>query len=268
MTMTSRAIKLQWPTPADPRGLQADLARLTASDWTPHFNTHYFTGDWSVVALRAPADSQRPQADATQHDYVDTPVLAACPSVQALLASVACPLRGVRLLRLASGSSIREHRDYDLGWDLGEIRIHVPILTNPEVEFSLEGRRIMMGVGEIWALDLSRPHSVHNRGATDRIHLVLDCRLNDWLAEWIAQGEICEGTLRVDPAGSRIGDFEQFHARVLAEPILQRELIGVIERAAFVQRTVELGHSLGFRFLAGDVEAALVAARRSWTATG
>jgi hypothetical protein len=27
-------------------------------------------------------------------------------------------------------------------------------------------------------------HSVSNKGNTDRIHLVIDCVVNDWLGEW------------------------------------------------------------------------------------
>ena len=40
------------------------------------------------------------------------------------------------------------------------------------MEFYVDDRRVIMEAGECWYLDLSRPHRVHNRGTTDRIHLV------------------------------------------------------------------------------------------------
>jgi hypothetical protein len=61
----------------------------------------------------------------------------------------------VRLLRLGPGGVIKEHRDYDLGYDLGEARLHVPIVTDPEVAFHLRNRRVTMAEGETWYLDLS-----------------------------------------------------------------------------------------------------------------
>jgi hypothetical protein len=39
--------------------------------------------------------------------FADTPTLAACPYFRAVLATFACPLQAVRLMRLAAGSSSR-----------------------------------------------------------------------------------------------------------------------------------------------------------------
>jgi hypothetical protein len=86
-------------------------------------------------------------------------------------------------MRLTPGSIIREHRDHDLAAEWGAARIHVPITTNDDVDFRLNGRRVIMAPGEAWYLRLSDPHSVANRGASDRVHLVIDCVVDDWLAE-------------------------------------------------------------------------------------
>ena len=240
----------------DPAGLQADLATLGGGEWSAHFNTQFFDGDWSGVALRAAEGAASPMyADTTHHDFANTGLLRQCRHLRAAVESFQCPLRSVRLLKLAAGSNIREHRDYDLGYDAGEVRIHVPVVTNPGVEFFLDGRRIVMNEGECWYLDLSLPHRVQNRSAADRVHLVIDCQLNDWLRGLIAQG--------IPEAGEESG-FEPFRRRVLQESALQQQLIGITGREAFIRRTVQLGEERGFRFLAGDVEAAILAARRSW----
>jgi hypothetical protein len=49
------------------------------------------------------------------------------------------------------------------------------------VSFFLAGERLLMNEGESWYLNFNLPHRVENRSCADRIHLVLDCVLNDWL---------------------------------------------------------------------------------------
>jgi quercetin dioxygenase-like cupin family protein len=72
-----------------------------------------------------------------------------------------------------------------MGFEDGVIRLHIPVTTNPEVEFYLNDERIEMKTGELWYLDFSQKHRVENRGTADRIHLVVDCKVNDWLRELI-----------------------------------------------------------------------------------
>lgn len=239
-----------------PAGLQADLATLGSGEWLAHFNTGYFTGDWSGAALRAVEGPGNPMyADPTRSDFADTALLQQCHQLRAVIETFQCPLRSVRLLRLTPGSIIREHRDYDLGYEAGEVRIHVPVVTNPKVEFYLENRRILMGEGECWYLDLNRPHRVQNLGTTDRVHLVIDCQLNDWLADLIASGTACEGTESA---------YEPFRRLVLGDTILQDQLVNITDHQTFITRTVELGHERGFQFQPTDVDAALQAAKRAW----
>jgi len=246
----------QLPLHFDAAGLQADLATLGGGEWTAHFNTQYFTGDWSGVALRSASGSTNAMyGDSTHAEYADTSLLQQCQHLRAVVETFQCPLRSVRLLRLTAGSIIREHRDYDLGYGAGEVRIHVPVITNPGVEFYLDNRRIVMAEGECWYLDLNLPHRVHNLGNTDRVHLVIDCQLNDWLRDLIAQGRPCAGTE---------SSFEIFRREVLCHPEWQEQLIGLNERGAFIARNVELGREHGFTFQPTDVEAALQSARRAW----
>jgi hypothetical protein len=172
----------QLPFQFEPRALQADLAQIAAAEWVAHFNRNYYEGEWSGIALRSTDGlANRLFKDPNQHNFADTPVLARCRNLQAVLAHFHCPLTSVRLLKLAAGAAIREHNDPNLHYEYGEARVHVPLLTNPQVEFFLDDERIVMNEGECWFLNLSLPHRVINRGETDRIHLVIDCLVNDWL---------------------------------------------------------------------------------------
>ncbi len=176
---------LKLPLQFDAALLQADLNRIVAHEFVPHFNTAYYEGDWSVVPFRSVggrADRIYPDPTA-KTAFADTPLLARCPYVQQVLATLLCPQQAVRFMRLKAGSSIKEHQDYQLGYEDGEIRVHIPVVTNPEVEFVLNGVRIDMTAGECWYLNFNLPHRVANRGTSDRIHLVVDCIVNDWLRE-------------------------------------------------------------------------------------
>ncbi len=76
--------------------------------------------------------------------FVDTPFLRDCPYFQEVLRSFPFELHAARLMSLSPGSRIKEHRDHDLAQEYGAVRIHIPIQTNPEVEFPLNGTRVDM----------------------------------------------------------------------------------------------------------------------------
>jgi len=175
--------------------LKADLRALVAEDFIPHFNTGYYEGDWSVVPLRSVGGGSRQiyPDPASRAAFADTPLLDGCPYFRQVMGFFACPQQAVRLLRLKAGSVIKEHTDLDLGYDDGEVRLHIPVVTNAQVVFMLGGRRVAMAEGECWYNDFNLPHSVANNGATDRIHLVLDCVLNDWLRALIEEAAASAG---------------------------------------------------------------------------
>jgi hypothetical protein len=179
------------PLRFDPAPLQADVAALPAEDWIPHFNTSYYEGDWSGAALRSVGGIARAlYPDPNPKDpWENTEILVRCPALAAAVAAFECEKLSVRLLRLGPGASVREHTDYNLGYEDGEVRFHVPVNTNPDTVFELEGRPIPMQAGECWYLDFNLRHSVANGGAEPRIHLVIDCVVNDWVSGTLAAGE-------------------------------------------------------------------------------
>jgi hypothetical protein len=189
MTIASWRLPLRF----DPERLLADLARIEDAEWEAHFNTGTYDGDWSGVALRAPRGSSTPlYPDPLAAGFEPTSLLDRCPYFAEVLASFACELESVRLLRLRAGSVIREHRDYKLGLEDGVLRLHIPIITNPGVRFYLQGRPVPMAVGEAWYLNVNLPHRVENTGATDRVHLVIDGVVNDWVRGLISPSDADE----------------------------------------------------------------------------
>jgi len=176
---------LKLPLQFDPVRLRADLQ--TAQDfnqWTAHFNKTYYNGDWSGIALRTTKGTRHPlYIDPTVTEFTDTPVLAQCPYFAEVVRSFHCPVETARLLRLGAGASIKAHSDFALEYTDGKIRVHIPVVTNPQVDFVLNGERLSLLPGEAWFLNVNLVHSVHNGGETDRVHLVIDCEVNDWVRE-------------------------------------------------------------------------------------
>ena len=169
--------------------MQEELIHFDESDWIPHFNKGYYNGDWSAIPLRSIEGNPKsifPDPTGTKL-YADTIHMTNNKYLGEVVQSFECEKIDVRLLRLKSGSIIKEHRDYGLGFEDGEVRLHIPITTNPELEFYLNKQRVTMNVGECWFLNFNYFHEVKNLGTTDRIHLVIDCKVNDWLAKFFIQ---------------------------------------------------------------------------------
>lgn len=176
--------------PLDLHAIQLQVQALT-QPWSAHFNTQHYEGEWKVLSLRvAGGDADRIIPDAMgNEEYMDTSLMGACPAIKALVDNFQCPVLSVRLLNLKSGAIIKPHRDHELAFEMGEARLHFPVFTNDKVEFYIEDELVRMNEGECWYINANLKHRVANNGSTDRIHLVIDCKVNDWLSELFEKGE-------------------------------------------------------------------------------
>ena len=165
--------------------LQEDLTKLKSTDWIEHFVKQNYDGEWNVIPLRGPATATHPvmmiYSDPTCEEFSDTPYLENSIYFRHVLDTFKCPLHAVRIMKLTAGSKIKEHTDHDLGAEYGTVRLHIPILTSDEINFMLNGTRVVMNEGECWYLRLSDPHYVENKSLSDRVHLVIDAQMNPWL---------------------------------------------------------------------------------------
>jgi hypothetical protein len=67
--------------------------------------------------------------------------LSRSPYLREVLTTFRCPLQAVRLMKLNVGAIIKEHTDAELYFEAGEARIHMPIITHPDVEFIVDRER-------------------------------------------------------------------------------------------------------------------------------
>jgi hypothetical protein len=175
--------RVRLPLVFDAVGLAEEALSAPRERWVPHFNTATYEGEWSGLALRSvggASDAIYPDPTATG-DFANTPLLGRSPRLREALDQLECPLTSARLLALWPGATILEHHDYRLGHKDGEIRLHIPITTGPEIEFFLDNRAVAMAAGECWYLNLNLPHRASNHSAKVRIHLVVDCVVNSWV---------------------------------------------------------------------------------------
>ena len=96
----------------------------------------------------------------------------------------------VMLARMGAGGVIQPHIDANPAAKWPH-KIHVPLLTNPQVGFRIGDVVHHFPVGEAVEVNNLGPHAVHNGGQTDRIHLIFeyfdaDQPEPDWLSPFLA----------------------------------------------------------------------------------
>jgi len=176
---------LKLPFCLDVELLQKDTQVITSAYWQPHYQVNHYDGQWSAIPLRS-VNGKIDNIMISPHEedqYCDTIFLNKSQYFKTVLELFQCELKSVRLLKLDSGSSIKEHKDFDLNYEKGEIRIHIPVVTHSDVEFILDKERLILQEGECWYMNFNLLHSIVNKSKIDRIHLVIDAVVNDWVKE-------------------------------------------------------------------------------------
>jgi hypothetical protein len=75
--------------------------------------------------------------------------------------------------RMRPNTVIPEHIDISQSFNVSH-RIHIPLVTNPDVYFMIDGDRCIMEEGTAYEINNKVMHSVENRGTETRIHLIFD----------------------------------------------------------------------------------------------
>jgi Aspartyl/Asparaginyl beta-hydroxylase len=176
---------LQLPFFFDAGLLQQEVEALSAMHWLPHYQVKHYEGEWSAIPLRSIAGKVDDIiiSPTDNRDYRDTIFLESSPYLKEVLQTFQCPLQAVRLLKLNAGSIIKEHRDAELNFEKGEIRLHIPVRTHADLEFFLDNERMNLKEGECWYMNFNLPHAINNKSSINRVHLVIDALVNDWVKE-------------------------------------------------------------------------------------
>lgn len=159
---------LQLPLSFDATVLAAEIDALGESVWRPH--PQGFPGNSALPLIAANGDAGN---DDVRGHMQPTPHLEKMPYLREVLGSLGAVFGRSRLMRLSGQAEVTPHVDVDYYWR-EHIRVHVPIVTQPEVTFYCGPQQVHMAAGECWIFDTWRTHKVVNSAERSRIHLVAD----------------------------------------------------------------------------------------------
>ncbi|MET8450479.1 aspartyl/asparaginyl beta-hydroxylase domain-containing protein [Streptomyces sp. NPDC005209] len=171
--------------------LREDLNRLSDHRWKLQQN-YTTTGpgriapfDWRALPLRSPTGSpeRTDPGGAGLDDFADTHWLTEVPYMAEVLTSLRAPLRSARLLALAPEAKSKVHFEMKIGFPWANLRLHVPITTNPHATLTIDGITHQWRPGTLWFGDFCRWHQVANEGSEPRIHLIVDTTLTPELLD-------------------------------------------------------------------------------------
>jgi Sulfotransferase family/Aspartyl/Asparaginyl beta-hydroxylase len=170
------------PVRFDAALLREEVSTLPASAWAKHPNEIH--GNTSIRLVSAAGGEN----DEVNGDMLPTPHLENLPYLRQVLASLGVVWSRSRLLRLAPFAGVPQHADINYHW-FYRVRLHIPIITRPEVRFSCGDDYVHMAAGEAWIFDNWRLHSVENPVDAERIHLVADTTGSAAFWRLVAQSE-------------------------------------------------------------------------------
>jgi len=84
----------------------------------------------------------------------------------------------VTLVNLPSHKLVTPHKDRSI-YSKVVNRVHIPILTNDDVYFSVDDETLNMKEGQAWEVNNAKLHGAYNLGDSDRVHLMIDIINND-----------------------------------------------------------------------------------------
>ena len=161
--------------------LERDLRALRDIERLPQPGP-YHKGEWTGIALYSMGGRQSAFPSAAGVDsYQECAELQRAPYYKKILDELRCPKEVVRILFLPPGGHIKEHFDFHTSFQFGLLRLHIPIVTHPEVVFVIGGQRVRWNPGELWFGDFSQVHSVRNDSPIVRAHMVIDVQINEFV---------------------------------------------------------------------------------------
>lgn len=206
MYMRLNQALLKLPIRFDADALAAEINAFPDRAWVPHPNR--IPGNEAAMLVttegRLVEDLIGPMAP--------TEFLRSAPYMMEAMSEIGAVWGRCRLMRLSPGAIVPAHVDTHYYWRT-HVRIHVPIITAPEVKFTCAGETVHMAAGECWIFDTFARHHVENHASFARTHLVLDTVGGEWLWDLI---EAAGGESRMIGPGMGGGRALKFEGRYIS----------------------------------------------------
>ena len=197
------------PVRFDAERLRAEMEALPASAWSRH--PQEYEGNTAARLISVGGG----QTDVFVGEMAPTPALLASPYLQQVLATFSTVWSRSRLMRIAAGGKVPLHSDSIYHW-FYRVRVHIPVITRPEVRFHCGDREVHMAAGEAWVFDNWRQHRVENPSAEARVHLVADTAGTSEFWRLVMQGQ-ADNFDRPDPRARLIAFDPAVRPRLMVE---------------------------------------------------
>ena len=163
--------------------LNKELSGFEEADWEKHPSD--YKGNLAIPLISVNGEINDAFAGLMQM----TRFLKQSPYMQQVLASFNSVLSRSRLMRLEGRHDVPLHSDINSHW-WSRVRIHVPIVTTPDVIFHCGDQKVHMAPGEAWIFDSWKMHTVVNPSGHTRVHLVIDTAGSPEFWEIIGKSEV------------------------------------------------------------------------------
>lgn len=178
-----KALKL--PFTFDTDKISAEIAGFTEDDYYFIYNTYVTEDGLKSKHLIEPLNDENGLPE-----FLPNEALKRCPYLLSVLETFKCNKETFRIHTLAPGAIIKPHRDVCCSFEFGKIRLHIPVKTNKDILLKVEDESISMQPGECWYCNFDKVHEVQNNSAEPRVHLIMDCLVNDWVKEVFESVEV------------------------------------------------------------------------------
>jgi len=241
--MKSNKSFLQLPFQYEIDKLLNNLSFVCDEDWVNHPNVQAYEGSWQITALTSVNGKTQDIVALENVEYQNTPLLEKTKYIQTILSTFKTKVESVRFMKLGANSIIKEHCDKGSCFEQGYARLHIPITTNDETYFILNGNKHEMITGNCYYIDAHNSHSVINDGESDRVHLLIDCHVNDWLKEYFLKGGFREPVYKYGSKGITDDNVEEmiFSLKELGSEI-SLEMAKKLENIKDLNKSLELGN--------------------------
>lgn len=167
---------LKLPFTFDPEVIKKELSQFSKTDYQDIYNSSVMLETLWLKHFIEPiiGDDGLPV-------FLPNEALKKCPYMLSIFEKFECQVETFRIHTLDAGANIKKHRDVGYSFEMGKIRLHIPVFTNDNVEMLVDDKPIPMKEGECWYCNFNTEHEVKNNSDQPRAHIILDCIVNDWL---------------------------------------------------------------------------------------
>lgn len=156
---------------------------LKNENFKDHSGGAFLGGGWGAIGLKTYGGDPYVDYVDNKSKIAPTRLLGQCKYINDLLNRIPGEKDRVRFMEVKPSTKVFWHYDNnetidDLDYNRNA-RLHLPVITSDEVKLFLCHQDTKWTEGKLYYGDFSFPHSIINNSKINRIHLIIDTKIND-----------------------------------------------------------------------------------------